>query len=319
MSKMSVAVIGAGMSGAACAAALARAGVAVTVFDKGRGAGGRMSTRRGDTGHRFDHGAPRFSASSPEFAAVVHDWADAGVVLRRQQTQGEWYVGAGGMNAACKHLLASDGIDQRMSVRVARLVRETLDKWTLVDDIGNPYVGFDAVVSTVPAPQAAELVPLAFEALRARAAAVRMVPRWVAMYGFIDRVWPAQRDLAIVSDDSSDMAIELSRSLANTTGEAWVVQASGAWSAAHVELDAKDALQRLTERTQRVFGDRWQTPVFASAHRWRYAFVDQPLGEDCLSQVDEHLVVCGDWCCGWNVEAAWISGSAAARRVLETR
>jgi len=40
------AIIGAGISGLACAQALAAAGQPVTLFDKARGPGGRMSSRR---------------------------------------------------------------------------------------------------------------------------------------------------------------------------------------------------------------------------------------------------------------------------------
>ena len=43
-----IAVIGAGMAGLSCARHLQEAGCRVTVFDKARGPGGRMSTRRGD-------------------------------------------------------------------------------------------------------------------------------------------------------------------------------------------------------------------------------------------------------------------------------
>ena len=39
-------VIGAGMSGIACARALQAEGVPVRLIDKGRGIGGRMATRR---------------------------------------------------------------------------------------------------------------------------------------------------------------------------------------------------------------------------------------------------------------------------------
>ena len=41
-----IAVIGAGVSGALCAQALAQAGAQVELFDKARGPGGRMATRR---------------------------------------------------------------------------------------------------------------------------------------------------------------------------------------------------------------------------------------------------------------------------------
>jgi photolyase PhrII len=49
-------VIGAGLSGLTAARTLREQGVDVTVLEKARGAGGRMSTRR-DGEHRFDHGA----------------------------------------------------------------------------------------------------------------------------------------------------------------------------------------------------------------------------------------------------------------------
>jgi len=47
---MKIAIIGAGMSGLACADALLEVGHEVSLFDKGRGPGGRMSTRRIMTG-----------------------------------------------------------------------------------------------------------------------------------------------------------------------------------------------------------------------------------------------------------------------------
>ena len=61
---MQFAIIGAGMAGIACADALQAAGHAVAVFDKGRGPGGRMSTRRMETPLgtvAFDHGAQYFT------------------------------------------------------------------------------------------------------------------------------------------------------------------------------------------------------------------------------------------------------------------
>lgn len=46
---MRIGAIGAGMAGLSCAQALRRQGHAVVLFDKGRGPGGRMSSRRIDT------------------------------------------------------------------------------------------------------------------------------------------------------------------------------------------------------------------------------------------------------------------------------
>ena len=58
---MRVAIIGAGMSGLACARRLVDAGLSPVVFDKGQGIGGRMATHRVD-GLQFDHGAQYVTA-----------------------------------------------------------------------------------------------------------------------------------------------------------------------------------------------------------------------------------------------------------------
>ncbi|TGN44114.1 FAD-dependent oxidoreductase, partial [Paracoccus liaowanqingii] len=67
--RIRVAIIGAGLAGLTCAGRLAQAGLSVTLFDKGRGPGGRLATRRADDGLRFDHGALWLAARDPGFAA----------------------------------------------------------------------------------------------------------------------------------------------------------------------------------------------------------------------------------------------------------
>ena len=103
---MAIAVIGAGMAGLAAATALTRGGEDVRLFDKGRGPGGRMATRRvklGEAEIAFDHGAQYFTARSPEFRDVVDSWMRAG-------TAAEWgegrYVGTPAMNSVIRAMAA---------------------------------------------------------------------------------------------------------------------------------------------------------------------------------------------------------------------
>ena len=61
---MQIAIVGTGMAGLSCATRLAALGHEVALFDKGRGPGGRMATRRVEadgTLLRFDHGAQYFT------------------------------------------------------------------------------------------------------------------------------------------------------------------------------------------------------------------------------------------------------------------
>jgi renalase len=78
-------VVGAGISGIACATAMAEAGVIPLVVDRGRTVGGRMASRSlRETGTAFDGrvvdiGASYFTVSTPEFRAVVDDWVARGL------------------------------------------------------------------------------------------------------------------------------------------------------------------------------------------------------------------------------------------------
>ena len=73
MPKKTVAIVGAGVAGLACAVELGKSGIVADVFDLGsRGPGGRASTRPAhveglDEPLAFDHGAIFFTAETPGF------------------------------------------------------------------------------------------------------------------------------------------------------------------------------------------------------------------------------------------------------------
>ena len=75
-----VAVIGAGLAGLVCARSL-QDKAEVQVFEKSRGYGGRMATRR-HAGHRFDHGAQFFTAKSKTFQDFLRPLIEKGVIER---------------------------------------------------------------------------------------------------------------------------------------------------------------------------------------------------------------------------------------------
>ena len=68
-----IAVIGAGMAGLSCAKHLSEHGVHTTIFEKSRGLGGRLATRRADSGIAFDHGAQFIAARSTLFGNMVNE------------------------------------------------------------------------------------------------------------------------------------------------------------------------------------------------------------------------------------------------------
>ncbi len=67
-----IAIIGAGIAGLTIGKNLQAEGFEVNIFDKGRGVGGRMSSRRTNWGY-LDHGCQYFTAKDSLFASFIQE------------------------------------------------------------------------------------------------------------------------------------------------------------------------------------------------------------------------------------------------------
>ena len=309
---MHFAIIGAGVAGLACADVLLSAGHSVELFDKGRGAGGRMSTRRWQTplGEvTVDHGAQYFTARDPAFTRLVREWSDKGVAAPWPPAGNDAWVGVPGMNAVVKQLASVHRVSWGCLVK--SIVRQG-DEWRLVSDQGE--IGpFDAVVLAIPAEQAASIVSLHDFNMTRVALTARSQPCWTGMFVFDRRL----DGLPTVIRNRRNIAWAARNSVkpGRPAPECWVVQASARWSAERLE----DQPEAISELLLGALSDAADTPVpqpvAAIAHRWRYALSAGTL-DGALWNGELLLGVCGDWLLGPRVECAWLSGRALARRCL---
>ena len=76
-----VAIIGAGLTGLACARVLRRAGFYVELFEQDRVVGGRMGTARLGL-VPFDHGAQYVTARNERFKAYLNEMVASGYATR---------------------------------------------------------------------------------------------------------------------------------------------------------------------------------------------------------------------------------------------
>ena len=322
---MEVAIVGAGMAGAACARGLADAGLAVTVFEKSRGAGGRMSTRRVPP-HAFDHGAQYATARSPAFRAAMQDWVAAGVAApwdaqlvdlrageaREHASEHPRYVGVPGMNAICKHLLAD--VPLQRATRVAHIERRDTG-WALGAEDGAALGSFDAVVVTAPPAQARLLLHDA-QALADEVEQARLAPCWTWMAAFEGPTGLAF-DGAFVHESPLAWIARNSTKPGRAAGETWVAQASAAWTRAHLEDEPAVVARQLEAAFATATGHERPPPATALVHRWMYANPERGLERPCLWDADLRIGVAGDWLCGARVEAAWTSGVALAQAIRQ--
>ncbi len=335
MSKSShpprVAVIGAGMAGAACTARLKQAGAQVTLFDKSRGVGGRMSTRRtrwtdalsAEQQAEIDHGAQHFTAEQPLFQTVMAQAKTAGCATRwAPRLQGasvesaqEQWLAVPSMPALCRHLLADTPVHLEHTVQ--RLLRRT-DGWHLAIAEGGIAGPFDHIVLAMPSIQAAALLTEHCSDWAETLAAVRMQPCWtlMAVTQDVDVNWdaaePVDSPLAWVARNDRKPGRTAPAGCAT-----WVAQASAAWSAAHLEDGTEPVAHALRHALQALLPAhplQWQHSV---VHRWRYAMPVAASLEGSVFRWDAllGLGVCGDFLGAGDVESAWHSGDALATAI----
>lgn len=321
-----VAIIGAGISGLICARRLVDHGMLVNVFEKSRGVGGRMATRRTDGGLQFDHGAQYFTVRDDRFGQYVQAWVKGGFVAPWEGrictlTRGniEWkenssprFVGVPGMSAICRHLAQDLSIQFRTQVIAPQLVD---DYWQLRDDHGNQLGEFDYVIISAPAPQTAQLIGDA-PGLLQEARSITMNGCWAAMLSF-DRSLGLSFDGAFVHDSPlSWIARNDSKPQRGGNQESWVLHASPEWTTERIENHLDDVLPAMLNAFWETAGIPRREPSYVSKHRWRYAIPPHTLESRCLFDSQLKIGACGDWCNGPRVEGAFFSGMAVADEVL---
>ncbi|MGE6739902.1 NAD(P)/FAD-dependent oxidoreductase [Allorhizobium pseudoryzae] len=320
MGQPKIAVIGAGIAGVSLARSLAdRADV--TIFEKSRGLGGRMATRRRPDGH-FDHGAQYFTIRDPRFHAALEEALERGVIetwdadLMQTEADGTVqslddrsprFVGVPGMTAPVR--AQADGLAVLCSMPVQSVEGEA-GAWYLMTETG-PFGPFDWIVSSAPAPQTTKLLPFA--------PSVRQALARVDMNGCFTLMIRLPDEAALPFAASRIRHPVLSWIAANNSkpdrnpAPALVVHADNGWSDRHLDAPPEAVRDLMLEACQSLYPMiGWQDALSIDLHRWRYANVARPLGQPFLLDSERQIAACGDWCLGNRVEAAFLSGTALA-------
>ncbi|MEP3199751.1 MAG: FAD-dependent oxidoreductase [Lentilitoribacter sp.] len=320
-----IAIIGAGLSGLT-AAHLLKEHCEVTIFEKSRGVGGRMSTRRAQP-YFFDHGAQYFTAKTKPFQTFIQPFLDQGIIEKwnahcviidsnNNGTTKSWnddtprYVGVPGMNNVAK-FLAKD-IDIQSNTRIVTLSYQ--DRWQLMDEQEQQFEGFDWVISTIPSPQAAQLLPHTF-AFHKDIELTKMIPCFALMLGF-EKDLPIEFDAAQVTNSDLSWIAVNSHKPQRPSSFTLMVHSTAEFAEAHIDHDRQNAMEHLIGETGRITGYNVSEADYKTLHGWRYANVAQREQTNTVFLDQDHkLAVCGDWCSGGRVEGAFMSAYNLAEKL----
>ncbi len=316
---MKVAIIGAGVAGLSAASELQRLGATVQLFEKSRGTGGRLASKRLDWG-QLDTGAQYITAQSGGFHARVKQWQAAGVAerwaftpyrvevgaLQPSPDDTVRYVGTPRMTSIARYM--ADGLEIAFQTRIEQLDFDA-GKWTLFATGGDKYEGFDWVVTSMPAEQCSVLLDTSSDLVREVPDDLHD-PCWALALATNGAVAPDIQ--GIFGDATVSWVSRLSampgRQPPAGCDDLWMLHFAAQWSLEHADDSAADicaaglAWMRHRLETELVV-------VRNFSHFWRYAQFDATSSAALPYFVDSlrRLAVIGAWCCGGRVEGAYQS------------
>ncbi len=319
---MRVAIIGAGLSGLTLARALSTRGIAVDVFEKSRGLGGRLAVKRLPWAN-LDIGAQYFTARDSRFKTQVEQWLELGVVARwdftpYKLTDGELkpsadsqsrYVGMPGMNGMA-HSLAG-GLNTHRDTRIES-IRKQKEGWQLLDARQNIIAdGYRWVVSSAPAEQSRLI--LAETALADRIPVNIHLPcraLGIATKGRVNSMIQG-----VFGGDTVSWLSRLSSKretpVTDAYDDVWMLHFSNNWSIRHEHMPDDMFASEGLDWLNATLRDHSDTPLSLRhyvSHYWRYAIPASTAETGkIIADADEGVAVIGDWLAGGRVEGAYLS------------
>ena len=302
---MRVAVVGAGISGVACARVLTEAGHDVVVLDRGRVPGGRMASRRLE-GRYVDLGASYLTARDPAFVAVVDGWLARGIARPWTDTfQVASPAGLGEHKPGPVRYAAPAGLRSLVTELTAGLdVRQEVEVTAVGPGPSIDLAPYDAVVLAMPDPQALRLLDPSLAAERAAIDGRAWEPALALAAGWPTRDW--EFDGLFVNDSAVLDWVADDGARRGDGAPVLVAHSSPAFAASRL-MDPPAAGPELVAALRGLLG--LGEPTWSRVQRWTFA---KPVG----TREQSHWLgaagigLCGD---GWGaakIEAAWLSGTA---------
>jgi renalase len=326
--KPKIAIIGAGIAGLTIATKLKNI-AEVTVFEKARGVGGRMSTRFADPFY-FDHGAQFFTARTKKFQQfleiymknnIVQEWKGKVInfELGKKPSKRLWFephlIACPNMNSLCKEM-AKNLNNIIINTEIAPLDEKDVNGWHIKNKQGELIGYFDLVISTAPPVQTVKLFEKYLPADNPMTR-VKMQGCYSLMIGF-NKKWDKSWIAAKVRDNPIKwISINSSKPQRNQDITSIVAHSRNNWAEEHIDDDVAEAQAFLLAKFQEISGIDCTNADYISSHRWRYAIVEETEKSGCYYDKENNIASVSDWCSTSRIEEVWLNADLLADDVKE--
>ena len=308
-SKPKIIILGAGMSGIACALSLHEK-FDVQIFEKSRGVGGRLSAKNTRDG-LFHYGAQYCSAQSRAFQNFLIE-NDAKYFLGSSfdmktnsciNTQ-NYFVGVNGMHSLLKNY------DQILNIHFNQRAIRVDEKKKLVHFESGYTESYDIVISSLPLPQVQEIfeTEIAHDATFDPCISMGMI-----FDGQTNNEHNAYKN---INQDISWLSSSKFYNAQNN--ETWVLQFSPQTSLEMFDHSNKSLEARCDDAVKDIIEGKY-TIIHCGIFKWKFALCKKSNLEKKFISISDDAFAIGDWNISPRIESAYISGKELGKFLTETQ
>ena len=322
-----VAVIGAGITGITLANLLQKK-VNLTVYEKSRGVGGRMATRRAEP-YQFNHGAQYFKIENKAFKdflypliknKIIKPWEAKHIeifnkeVIKRVNINNKiYYTAETKMNSVVKCLI-NNSFSTKLLCKIMKIKKEN-NKWFIIDSDKVAYGPYDWIFVTIPPHQAIEILNNNFKFLEI-IKKIKMRSCYSLMLGFT-KINQFNFDTALFLDEDVKW-LSINKKY-HEKKEYCNLLINSSYDFAEKNINGlKDKIANyLIKQVSNIFNCELNNYEHKALHFWKYAMSEN--SNNLGSLIDENLkvTVCGDWCMNGKVEGGFLSAQDAVSKFLK--
>ena len=323
--KKNIAVIGAGLAGITVASVI-NGRFNVDVFEKSRGVGGRMSTRK-ETPFIFDHGAQFFKIKTSDFKnflselfskKIIQPWRFKLAYFKNKhlikieliKDQDSYFVGVPNMDSIIKYL--SKNCNVILNTKIENIIRKD-DKWTIYDQNKKYYGPYDWVILSIPAQQCTELITekISFYYLVEN---IKMKGCFSLMIGMSESLNLKYDAALIEKEDIAWFSINNSKPF-RMNSHSLLINSSYEYAAKNLNTSKEKVLKHLLNISSKLTNCDLSKSTMIKIHQWKYVEAECSPKENYFIDYKEKIAVCGDWFINSRVEGAFLSGNDLAKKI----
>ncbi len=300
---MNIAIIGAGISGCNIYNRLKKQNHNITIFDKARGVGGRLSTKYVDDKF-IDHGTSSFKVNNSLFKEFCDELISNKILIKKDDE----YFPLNGINKLCSYLINKNDLIKNQRITKAEFID---NKWSLISEDGNKYDSFDKLIITIPTPQILQMHINLSENTKnlLNSVSYDSVATLICYSNnIINLEHPKLFESALFSK-----IINNSKKYNYKKFSSYVFHTNSEFANSINELSKEKIGKKIYKKIEDLIGVNLDEECYTVPHLWKYGKVKSYLSQDFI--YENSLGICGDYFNGNSLESAYISSTKLSANI----